>query len=59
MSKFSESADYKSVLKRFKTDFDKKWVLNNPSSSDKLGEYENVCVLGSGAFGIVVSFFIN
>lgn len=55
MSRFSESADYKSVLQRLKNEFETKWRANQPSSNEKSSDYEHVCVLGSGAYGIVVS----
>lgn len=59
MQKFSPNADYKTVLNRLKTDFDKKWKENKPSTTDQLKDYEDIRVLGSGAFGVVVSFSIK
>lgn len=61
MAKFSETADYKSVLQRLKNDFDKKWALDHASSHVKLSEFQPIRVLGAGGFGLVVrltSFFL-
>lgn len=57
MLKFSPKADYKTVLNRLKCDFDKKWKASNPSTADKIKDYEDIRVLGCGAFGVVVSLF--
>lgn len=57
MQKFAPNADYNMVLNRLKTDFDRKWKDTKPSTADQLKDYEDIKVLGSGAFGVVVSFF--
>lgn len=56
MLKFSANADYKTVLTRLKGDFDKKWKDMKPSTADQLQDYDDIRVLGSGAFGVVVSW---
>ncbi|XP_063706308.1 cAMP-dependent protein kinase catalytic subunit alpha-like [Culicoides brevitarsis] len=53
MSKFSPNADYKTVLNRLKNDFEKKWKEKKSSDAEQLKEYEDIRVLGSGAFGVV------
>lgn len=55
MQKFSPNADYRTVLNRLKSEFEKKWNENKPSTAEKLTDYEDIRVLGSGAFGVVVS----
>lgn len=59
MLKFSSTSDYKSVLNRMKNEFEKKWKENKSSNDEKLKDYEDIRVLGSGAFGVVVSFSLN
>uniref|UniRef100_A0A336M3R4 Neuroendocrine protein 7B2 n=1 Tax=Culicoides sonorensis TaxID=179676 RepID=A0A336M3R4_CULSO len=53
MLNFSAASDYKQVLNRLKNDFDRKWAENKPSTSDRIKDYEDIRVLGSGAFGVV------
>lgn len=53
--KFSETSDYGSVLNRLKIEFEKKWKENAPASIRTASDFEEISVLGSGAFGIVVS----
>lgn len=55
MQKFSPNADYRTVLNRLKAEFEKKWNESKPSTAEKLTDYEDIRVLGSGAFGVVVS----
>lgn len=54
-TKFAASVDYKITLNRMKAEFDKKWKDLRASNADKLKEFQDIRVLGSGAFGVVVS----
>lgn len=50
----AEPGEYEGVLNRFKTEFEKKWKENVTAPAKNASDFEDIRVLGSGAFGIVV-----
>lgn len=54
MTKFSESTDYGGILNKLKSDFEKKWKENQQAQVKNAKDFDDIRVLGSGAFGIVV-----
>ncbi|XP_058818533.1 cAMP-dependent protein kinase catalytic subunit beta-like [Topomyia yanbarensis] len=51
--KFSASSDYKHILNRLKTDFEKRYNSSKTSSDASLSDYDVLKTLGTGAFGVV------
>lgn len=48
---FLVEKEYKQMLTKFKDEFDKNWLEDSPSTSDRLNEFTFMKILGQGAFG--------
>lgn len=53
--KFSDKKDYKISLKELKMHFNVKWKQNKPSPVINMDNFDQLDILGNGAFGTVVS----
>lgn len=51
--------DWKQILIKAKKDFDKNWLQDSPSSSERLDEFTFLKILGQGAFGYIKTFVLR
>lgn len=54
--KFSSTSDYKQTLNRLKVDFERRYQNPRVASESGLDDYDVLRTLGTGAFGVVVSW---
>ncbi|XP_058447625.1 cAMP-dependent protein kinase catalytic subunit alpha-like [Malaya genurostris] len=53
LKKFSAGSEYKHILNRLKTDFEKRYNSTKPTSDAVMSDYDVLKTLGTGAFGVV------